>query len=453
MTKKHFKIKISPSAQILLGFMGVILMGSFLLSLPISNANGGWLNFIDSLFTSTSAVCVTGLVVVDTATQFTLFGELVILFLIQIGGLGIIAVTSLFFLLFRKKITLSSRMTIKESLNKDSIQGVVKFIKKTIIITFIIEFVGVLLLLYGMITFTGSFWKGLYYSIFLAISSFCNAGFDVLGVDCGEFASLTAFSSNVLVLLPIMMLVVIGGIGFVVLFDIVAKLKNKQHSQMVLVLTAILVFGGAVLFMIFEWNNPNTLGSMSTGDKILNSFFQSVSTRTAGISAIDQAELSLGGVVLSVTLMCIGGAPNSTAGGLKITTVFVLLLFMFKVPNESGDIRFKNRKVSRKIIMKAIRTILYYFLVLAFGIICVGLFEPATINMVSIIYECVSAISTVGFSMGITPLLSVGSKLILIALMFIGRVGLATIALAIVSRIVNTKQQEMDFMNTDIIIG
>ena len=453
MAKKIFKLKISPSVQILFGFLGVILIGSFLLSLPISNEDGKWFNFIDSLFTSTSAVCVTGLVVVDTATKFTLFGELVIMFLIQIGGLGIIAVTSLFFMIFRKKISLSSSLTIKESLNKETIQGVVKFIKKTIIITLIIELVGALLLLFGTISFTHDFWKGLYFAIFLSISSFCNAGFDVLGEDVGEFVSLSPFSSSILMLLPIMMLIVLGGIGFVVMSDIFNGLKNKQHSKVVLIMTSLLLIVGTILFAIFEWNNNDTLGNMSTGDKILNSIFQSVSTRTAGISTINQGGLTGGGYFLTIFLMCVGAGPNSTAGGLKVTTLFILLLFMFKLPNSEGDIRLRNRKVSRRIVMKAIRIILYYFIVLLFGVILISIFEPNIIGLDCIFYECVSALSTVGLTMGITPLLSVGSKIVLMFLMFIGRVGLTTIAMVIVSRGMSLQKQEIEFSNTDIIIG
>ena len=227
MRKNLKRLRLNPSVSIILGFLSIILLGAFLLSLPISNSSGGWLNFVDSLFTSTSAVCVTGLMVVDVATQFTFFGEIVILILIQVGGLGIIAVTSFIFIILRKKINLYNRMALQESLNKETIQGVVRFIKKTILVSLAIEFVGVLLLLYSTVSYAGGFWKGLYYAVFMSISSFCNAGIDVFGSKGSEFTSISSFASNVTMLLPIMMLIVLGGIGFVVLFDIFFKRKEK----------------------------------------------------------------------------------------------------------------------------------------------------------------------------------------------------------------------------------
>jgi len=319
--EKLKRLRLSPSLKIVLGFTGIILIGTFLLSLPWSNMTGTWLNFVDSLFTSTSAVCVTGLIVVDTATQFTLFGKIVLLLLIQIGGLGIIAVTSLVFLILGKKISLSNRMTIRESLNKENLQGCVKFIKKVLIIAFSIEFVGAMLLLYGMISYTGSFWLGLFNAVFMSVSAFCNAGFDILGNSGQEFSSLYSLSSNVLVVLPLLFLIVLGGIGFIVLIEGFKNYKNKQHTKVVLFMTFILLFGGAILFLIMEWNNPNTIGNMSVGDKILNSLFQSTTTRTAGFATINQSDLTVGSQILSMILMFIGGSPNSCAGGIKTTTI------------------------------------------------------------------------------------------------------------------------------------
>ena len=453
MDVKIKKLRISPSLQILIGYLLIILIGAFLLCLPISNSNGQWLNFLDSFFTSTSAVCVTGLLVVDTAIQFTLFGEIVILFLIQIGGLGIIAVTSFIFMVLKKKINLHNRMTIQESLNKETIQGVVKFIKKIIIISLIIELIGVLLLLYSTISYTHSFWKGLYFAIYMSISSFCNAGFDVLGESGKEFLSLSAFANDVAMLLPIMMLIIIGGIGFIVLFDLLSKEKNKQHTKVVLVMTVILLFGGGIIFTLFEWNNPSTLGNMPWYNKILNGFFQSVTTRTAGVSTINQNLLTTGSRIATMMLMFIGGAPNSTAGGIKVTTIFIILLFMFRSPNENGDIRLKDRKVSRKVVMRAFRTIAYTIFMLVIAVLLMRILEPESISFESILFECISAISTVGLTMGITPMLTIGSKCVLILLMFVGRVGLITFVMAISNRITNSQSQEIEFANTDIIIG
>lgn len=446
------RFRLSPSLQIILGFIILILIGTFFISLPISNADGKWLDFINSFFTSTSAVCVTGLVVVDTTMQFTLFGKFVILFLVQIGGLGIIALTSLIFLMLRKKISLNNRMALQESINKETIQGVVKFIKKTIIISLSIEAVGAILLLYSTISYSGNFWQGLFYAVFMSISAFCNAGFDVLGTESSQFSSLYSFASNITMLLPIMMLIVIGGIGFVVLIDGFKNYRNKQHTKVVVLITAVLIFGGAIIFLICEWNNPNTIGNMSFGEKLLNVFFQSISPRTAGMATIDQAGLTEMGKITTMALMFIGGSPNSTAGGLKTTTLFILIIFMFKLPNAKGDIRLKDKKISRKLAYKAIRIMMYTILAIIIAIVLIRVVEPTSIGFEDIVFECVSAISTVGLTLGITPMLSGFSKMVLIVLMFIGRVGLTTIGMAIASRNLNPVNDEIEYSTTDIIV-
>ena len=452
MSENKRKIRLSPSLKIMLGFAILILIGGFLLSLPISNRDGQWLSAVDSIFTSTSAVCVTGLIVVDTAVQFTLFGQIVLLFLIQIGGLGIVSITSLIFLMLKKKISFSNRMALKESLNRDSVQGVVSFIKKVILITFIIEGCGAIALLYGTITYTGSFWAGLFAAIFMAISSFCNAGFDVFGTSSEQFISLSNFSSSVLTLLPIMMLIVLGGIGFVVLTGGFKNIKNNQHAKVVLIVTAILIFGGAVLFMIAEWNNPLTIGNMSTGDKILNSFFQSVSTRTAGCATFDQSGLSMMGQITTIILMFIGGSPTSIAGGIKTTTLFVLFVFLIKRSNNNGTIVFRGRKFTATMIYKAVKIIFYSLLVVLISSVMILAIEGNTVSVMSVVYETVSAISTVGLSMGLTPYLSIASKIILAMVMFIGRVGMLTIVLALSTKI-DASMEQVEYINTDIIVG
>lgn len=449
---KKLKIRLSPSIKILIGFMGVILIGTFLLCLPISNKDGRWLNFVDAFFTSTSSVCVTGLLTVDVGATFTLFGQIVVLLMIQIGGLGIVAVTSLIFLILGKKINLTSRMALKESLNRESIQGVVKFIKRVIIITLIIEGVGALCLLYSTITYMGHFWKGLFSAIFLSVSSFCNAGMDVFGGETGQFLSLSNFAGDVLMLMPIMMLVVLGGIGFVVLIDGYKNFRNNQHVKVVLWVSGLLILGGAILFMIFEWNNPATIGNMSLGEKILNSFFQSVTTRTAGMSTIDQSGLTTGGSILTIVLMFIGGSPTSCAGGIKTTTFFILLLLLFKRTRENGEIVYRGKKISANLINKTFKIILYSMLILLLAIILISAIEGDVISTEAVVYECVSAISTVGLSMGITPILSSASQILLALLMFVGRVGMTTIALAISVR-ATTIQSNVEYTNTDIIIG
>ena len=446
------KIRISPSLKILIGFLGIILIGTFLLSLPISNNDNTWLGFVDSLFTSTSAVCVTGLVVVDTATQFTIFGQFVILCLIQIGGLGIVAITSFIFLILRKKITFNERVALKESLNKENIQGVVKFIKKVIIFTFVIEGVGTLCLLYSTITFFNSFWKGVFVAIFTSVSTFCNAGFDVFGSDAEQFVSLSPFASNVIMQLPVMMLIFLGGIGFVVLIDGLKNWRSNQHARVVVWTSIVLIVIGAALFMIAEWNNPLTIGRMSWWDKIINSIFQSVTTRTAGCSTFDQSGMSTAGIVTTILLMFIGGSPTSTAGGVKTTTLFVIFLLLFKSPNAQGNIVYKERKISANIINKAVKIVLYSIFVLIVSISLIALIEGKDMDFVSIVFECVSAVSTVGLSLGITPMLSTASQLIIALLMFVGRVGMTTIVLALSTRH-NDISNQIEYINTDIIVG
>jgi len=374
------------------------------------------------------------------------------MFLIQIGGLGIVAVTSFLFLIMRKKINFTSRMALKESLNRDTIQGVVKFIKKVLLLTLIIESIGAISLLYSTIKFTGSFWKGLFSAIFMSISAFCNAGFDVFGCETSQFMSLSPFASSVLMQLPIMMLVIVGGIGFAVLIDGLRNIRSNQHVKIVLSVTGGLILGGALLFMLAEWNNSATIGNMSVGGKILNSFFQSVTTRTAGASTIDQSGLTNFGAIITMILMFVGGCPTSTAGGIKVTTLFVLLLVMFKKPLSDGHIVYRDRKISANIINKAVKIVLYSVTILLISTLIVSLIEGDSISYLSIIFECVSAISTVGLSMGITPILLPISKIIIAMLMFVGRVGMTTIIVALTTRQNNIAEQ-VEYINTDIIVG
>ncbi len=452
MKNKKFKLRLSPSMQILLGFMALILLGTFLLALPISNTSGEWLGFVDSLFTSTSAVCVTGLVVVDIAVTFTLFGQIILLILVQIGGLGIVALTSLIFLLLGKKISFSNRLALKESLNRDTIQGVVGFIKKVIIITLIIEGVGALLLLYSTITVTGSFWKGLFSAIFMSVSSFCLAGFDLFGSQALPFLGFTQFATDVLMLLPVMMLIVLGGVGFAILAGGSRNKKTSQHIRVVLIMTAILVFGGAIIFLIAEWNNPLTIGNMNIWHKIVNALFQSVSSRTAGFATFDQGNMTTMGQITTMVLMFIGGSPTSIAGGIKTTTLFVLILFLFKKSNSNGDIVYKDRKITSSMIYKALKIFLYFFLVVLIASIAIKAIEGDNFSLISIMFECISAITTTGFSMGITQLLSVASKIIVAIVMFVGRVGMLTVVLALSSKS-DTSIEQVEYTNTDIIIG
>ena len=454
MIKK--RIKFNPASKIALGFLCIILIGTFLLCLPISSNQGTWMPFIDALFTSTSSVCVTGLIVVDTAVYFSLFGQIVIMLLIQIGGIGFITLTSLMFLIIGKKISYKNRITIQESLNQDSNQGVVKLVKNIIIMVLIIEACGFVCLAPTLIVNLG--WaKGLFSALFLSISAFCNAGFDVLGTESTMFQNLAPFSQNVLVLLPIMMLIVIGGIGYLVIFDIGNRFKKDKkklsfHSKIVLITTAVLIFSGAILFAIFEWNNPNTIGEMSFFDKIVNSFFQSITPRTAGFSTFDQASLTPQSRIATNLLMFIGGSPASTAGGIKTTTFVILILCIFKNTNSKGDLVYFNKQISNNIIQKCFKIFTIAILLICSSVFFCCIIEPANISTSAVIFEVISAISTVGISLGITPMLSPLSKMLLILLMYIGRLGVFTITVAISNKNKPTND-EIEYPDSKIMVG
>lgn len=446
--------KLNSATQIILGFLVIIIVGTFLLSLPISSNNGEWFNFIDSIFTSTSAVCVTGLSVSDVAFQFSLFGQIVLLLLIQIGGLGFITLTSLVFLLIKKRITYEERVTIQEGLNQDNVQGVVRLVKNIIILVFVTELIGAVCLAPSMIS-TFGWGEGIFKSIFMSVSAFCNAGFDILGSGANVSESLIGFAQDVFIILPIMFLIIIGGIGYVVLFDLGNIFKKKKlslHTKVMLISVAILIFGGAFLFGVLEWNNPETIGEMSVGGKILNCLFASVTPRTAGFSAVDYSSLSQGSIVLTCILMFIGGGSSSTAGGIKVTTLLVLLLAIFRTTNSNGDVTFCKKKITNKIVQKSIRVICIALILIILSTLAICMVEGNNVTVVEALFETVSAISTVGLSLGITSSLGVISKIILIILMFVGRVGAITLTVAMGNKIGNMKQ-DIQYPDAKIMVG
>lgn len=445
---------MSPAKVILLGFASFILVGAFLLCLPISNRSGEWASFVDALFTSTSSVCVTGLMVFDVAIELSLFGQFVVMVLIQIGGLGFVAITSLLFLLVGKKIDYATRLTIQESMNKDDSKDVVKTLVFVVIATFVCEFVGFVALAPSMIKLSDSFGMGLFRAMFMAVSGFCNAGFDSFGKLSPELSNLINYSERATILIPIMFLIVMGGVGFIVVIDLIKKAKTKKklnlHTKVVLWMTAVLILLGAGLFLALEWNNPNTIGKMSVGDKILNGFFQSVTTRTAGFSAIDQSQMNQVTIILCEVLMFIGGSPASMAGGIKTTTFFILLLLVFKSSGQNGNIVYKNKKITNGMISKAMKIVIIAIgsLLVSCSLICI--FEDGAFSIGAIVYECVSAICTVGLSFGITPLLSAGSKFVLMLLMYMGRIGMLTIPLAFKQK---NHAYGIEYVDAKIIVG
>ena len=411
--KKRFKI--SSFQWILIGFALLILFGSLILIFPFSSKDRSWTSFVDALFTSTSAVCVTGLIVFDTATHWSIFGQIVILILIQIGGLGVIVVAISLALITGKKIGLAERDTIKEAISAPEIGGVMKMVKFIIITVFIIEGIGALVMLpvfcidYGAI--------GIWYAIFHSISAFCNAGFDILGTT--GYASLTFYSANAIINIVIMLLIIIGGIGFFVWNDF-AKYKfhiskYRLQSKVVLIFSLILIVIPAIYFFIVEYSDK------AFGERLLLSLFQSVTTRTAGFNTANLQVMSHIGVAIMIGLMLIGGSSGSTAGGMKTTTFAVLFFSTLSVFRRKKDTVVMKRRIDDSIVRSASAIfIMYLSLFIISGLIISGI---EGIKLADVLFETASAVGTVGLSLGITSTLSIPSKFILMFLMYVGRAG------------------------------
>ncbi|MEJ8751093.1 potassium transporter TrkG [Lagierella sp. ICN-221743] len=425
-TKLIKKIENNPPLYLMIGFLIIILTGSILLSLPISSANGKPTLYLDSLFVSTSAVCVTGLTPVVTANHWNFFGQIIIIMLIQIGGLGVMTLSTLVAMLLGKRITLSSRLIIREQVGAKGYSGLVKLIRYVLASTFVIESIGAFILAFSFVPVYG-FLKGIWFSIFHSISSFCNAGFDLIGQE-----SLLGVNTNAMIILPIALLVIIGGIGFNVYMDITKyRLNFKRyslHSKVVLTTTAILLVSFTILFFIFEFNNELTIGRLPVGYKLLNSFFQSVTLRTAGFSAMSQTGLHNSSTIMSMVAMIIGAAPASTGGGVKVTTVALIIMVLVSEIRGDDDIIMFNKTIKFTQVKKAIAAFIIYMLwILVVGNIIVFT-EPFKTS--DVLYEVISALGTVGISRGITAILSPLSKILLIITMFFGRVGILTIIFA-----------------------
>lgn len=443
--KKGSKLK---GVQILtLGFLAVILIGGIILSLPVSSASGESTNFLDALFTSTSAVCVTGLVTLDTGTHWNMFGQTIIMLLIEIGGLGFMSFTTLIAIFLGRKITLRDRLILQDAMNTYNIQGLVKMVQYVVGFTVAVQLSGALLFSTQFVPKYG-IGKGLFYSLFHSISAFCNAGFDLFG----NFSSLTSFSSNWVVILVASALIIIGGIGFAVwieIYNIKTVKKLSLHSKLVILMTVTLVVGGAILMFIFEHNNPNTLANMSFPDKVLNSFFASVTTRTAGFNSISTDGMTNAGNFLTIILMFIGGSPGSTAGGIKTTTIGVLIVTVICVIKGREDAEVFKRRFSKDLIYKAFTL----FFIGGSLVICATMLLSYTeqgASFLSLLYETVSAFGTVGLTLGLTQQLSEIGKVLIMTLMFLGRVGPLTVVLSLMK---NKKNNGVRYPEGKILIG
>jgi trk system potassium uptake protein TrkH len=414
--------------KVVLGFAVVILTGAILLTLPIAAQSGRSVGFGNALFTSTSAVCVTGLVVVDTGTTYTLFGQIVILLLIQTGGLGWMTLATLLFMAVKKRIHLRDRMIIAESLGSDSLAGLVKLVIMAAKVAFTVEIIGALLLMTQFIPQFG-FAKGLYMSIFHSVSAFCNAGFDIIG----NFRSMTPYLTNPVISLTICLLIIVGGMGFAVVHELVTRKKGQRlslHARIVVIMTSVLVIGGMIAFTLMEWNNPATMAGLSAPNKIMAGFFQSVTTRTAGFNTIGQASMQSGSKFLSMILMFIGASPASTGGGIKTTTFFCLLFITASIVSGCGETSVFKRRLPRELVRKVGAII-----TLALGLVITATFIIAALQpqipVDAVMYDAVSAFGTVGLSYGITPHLATIPKMVIALLMFVGRVGPLSLTMAL----------------------
>lgn len=449
--KEEKKKFFNTTRKIALGFLLIIFVGTILLTLPISSTTGEFTAPIDALFTTVTSVCVTGLVTVTTATHWSLFGKIVILALIQLGGLGVICCGIAVLMLLGKKINLKDRIMIQESYGLDGhieenvVNGCVKrsftghdgLIKRIVRGTFIIEGIGAILLAVRFVPDFG--WvKGIWYSVFHSVSAFCNAGLDIIGD-----ASLIPYRSDVLVNLTICFLIITGGIGFIVWWDIVRVIKQARasgkyknmlfkrlslHSKLAITTTLVLIITGTAAFFVLEFNNQATMGKETVGTKLIMSLFQSVTTRTAGFLSVLQENLTDASYIITMILMLIGGSPMGTAGGLKTTTVAMVIMCVFAVIKGKRDTEAFGRRISSENIRTGITVIIISLFALASAIITLTLIEPFSVKKIA--FECVSAIATVGLGAGMTPFMTSAGKLILILLMYIGRIGPITMVMA-----------------------
>lgn len=418
---------------LVLGFLGVILLGTILLSLPAASESGQGIGLEDSLFTATSAACVTGLVAVDTANTFSLFGQIVILVLIQVGGLGFMVFATIIMVAIGRKISIRGRMLIRESMNGASLSDLGRLTWLYLLLSLAIELIGTAVLSIRFVPLFG--WKrGIWMALFHAVSAFCNAGFDLFG----NYTSLTAFAGDPLVLLTVAVLIILGGMGFAVILE---TLRNRQgfrnlclHTRIVLVTTLGLLLAGTVFFWLAERTNPETLAGRGEGEKVLNAFFQSVTMRTAGFNSFDLSGFRDGSKAFSSLLMMIGASPASTGGGIKTTTFAALVLLVLSVVRGENEVNVSRRRLSGDITRRALAVAVLFLTTLVTGTLIISFIENGRFSLGDIFFEASSAMGTVGVSTIGTPALLPASRFVLLPMMFLGRVGPLTLAVAVSRR-------------------
>ncbi len=448
------RIRFTTTQIILLSFLLVILIGSGLLALPISATNGIAVPYTDALFTATTSTCVTGLVTLPTFSTWSVFGQIVILILIQIGGLGVITITTGLMLLLNRKLGISDRLLIQDAFNLNTMSGLVKFVKNVLFGTMIIEGIGAVLYMFVFVPEFGA--KGIWISVFNSISAFCNAGIDIIAEN-----SLCDYATNPLINLVTSTLIILGGLGYIVWWDVLRVVKSRSpknrkvfrhltlHSKIAITVTASLILAGAILMFIFEYANPLTIGEMNLFDKIQVSFFQSVTTRTAGFASVPQENLTNASAAVSLLLMMIGGSPVGTAGGMKTVTLAVLICSAFATIRNKNSATLFGRRISDDSVKKAVAVVVMFLTICATS--TVFILATSNASVIDAVYETVSATATVGLSRNLTATLNAFGKLIIIVTMYFGRVGPISLAVALGSK--NESQNVISEPMEDISIG
>jgi len=447
---KKRQVKLSPTQIIAIVFAAIILVGTVLLSLPAASRSGVSCGIRPALFTATSATCVTGLVMYDTWSQWSSFGQIVIITLIEIGGLGFMSAASLVVFIFRRKVGLKQRMVMAQALSLNDMEGVVRLQKWVLLGSLSIQLTGALVLLLRFLPEYG-FKQAAAWGFFHSISAFCNAGFDIFGsIDPG--ASLIAFNNDPVVCITLMILIIVGGLGFFVWEEMARVRRFKKFSvytKLVLITTTVLLVGGAALILLLEWNNTGTLGNMPWPQKILNACFQSTTLRTAGFASVDQGALTDAGKAVSMVLMLVGGSSGSTAGGLKTVTFMVLLLFIWARARGKSSVNVFRRAIPGDKVTDA-ATIALIMMVLAFaGAIFISATSP--VGFVDALFESVSALGTVGLTAGATTSLSIPAQFLIIIFMYFGRVGVLTISLGFLMG--DKAEERLQYAKTNLLIG
>ncbi len=448
------KARLSTTQVILLSFLAAIMLGSVLLALPISSRSGEPVPYLDALFTATTSTCVTGLVTLPTVSTWSAFGQIVILLLIQTGGLGVITIMSGIMLLFNRKMGIGDRLLIQDAFNLNTMSGLIKFVKNVLFGTLIIEGIGALLYMLVFVPEFGA--RGIWVSVFNSVSAFCNAGIDIIAEN-----SLCDYAADPMVNIITSLLVILGGLGYIVWWDVLRVIKgrtaaNKRifrhltlHSKIVLTVTAGLIFVGALLIFIFEYDNPLTIGKMPLIDKIQTALFQSVTTRTAGFASVPQENLTNASAAVSLILMVIGGSPVGTAGGIKTVTFAVLLCSTFATVSNKNSITLLGRRIPEASVKKAVAVVMTFMIICAAS--AVLLMASSDADALDAVYEAVSATATVGLSRNLTPSLNTAGKLIITATMYFGRVGPISLAVALGSK--NESQNLISEPTEEISIG